>query len=126
MAASCALFLSSGYLIFVIYRCFVSAQCGRIICLSCLEFSWYTTCTLLIPFLALSIFALCGHNLYYSCNYLFIMPCVFPAFYMYIIDPVLHVGLVGLAVFGCQRAKLGPPYCTGFLLGPTGSTTRII
>ena len=71
-------------------------------------FIWYTTCTLLIPFLALSVFALCYDNLYYSCNYLFIMPRVFPAFYMYFIDPVLQCTCRPclFVVFGCLGAKL--------------------
>ena len=83
--------------IFAIYFCLSLAKCGQIliICLSCLVFSWYATdCTLLIPFS--SIFVCCRHNYYELIldRFLFIIPCVFPAFYMYIIEPI--AGFVNL------------------------------
>ena len=65
------------------------------ICLSCLMFSWHATddCTLLFPFS--SIFVFCRHNYELILDrFLFIIPCVFPAFYMYIIEPI--VGFVNL------------------------------
>ena len=87
---------------FVIHCYFVSAQSGRIICLSCLVFSWYIACTLLIPFLALCVLAFRWHNLYWL---LVIKPHVFLAFYMYTIDPI-HVDFVYLRYcIGCLRAR---------------------
>ena len=79
---------------FAIYFFLSLAKCGQMltICLSYLVFSRYATdWTLLIPFLALSsIFVFCRHNLELILDrFLFIIPCVFPAFYMYIIEPIL-------------------------------------
>jgi len=78
-------------IIFAIYFCLSLAKCGQIltICLSCLVFSWHATdFTLLFPFS--SIFVFCRHNYELILDrFLFIIPCVFPAFYMYIIEPIL-------------------------------------
>ena len=103
--------------IFAIYFCLSLAKCGQIliICLSCLVFSQYATdCTLLFPFS--SIFVFCWHNYELILDrFLFIIPCVFPAFYMYIIEPI--VGFVNLRYWIPVKGQLRMAFLDWFLTG---------
>ena len=86
------------------------------ICLSCLMFSWHATddCTLLFPFS--SIFVFCRHNYELILDrFLFIIPCVFPAFYMYIIEPI--VGFVNLWYWIPVKGQLRMAFLDWFLTG---------
>ena len=106
--------------IFAIHFFLSLAKCGQMltICLSCLVFSRYATdWTLLIPFLALSsIFVFYRHNLELILDrFLFIIPCVFPAFYMYIIEPIL--GFVYLRYWIPVKGRLRMAFLDLFLTG---------
>ena len=109
----CSAFIFCNLFLFVIGKMWTKLILT--ICLSCLVFSWHATdCTLLFPFS--SFFVFCRHNyeLIFD-RFLFIIPCVFPAFYMYIIEPI--VGFVNLQYCIPVKGQLRMAFLDWFLTG---------
>ena len=118
----CQLFFAHvlcSFFIFAIYFCLAFGKMWTklilTICLSYLVFSWHATDRrLLFPFS--SIFVFCQHNNELILDrFLFVIPCVFPAFCMYFIEPI--VGFVNLRYWIPVKGQLRMAFLDWFLTG---------